>query len=129
VCADRATRPHKMLDALFPTLPSLPSAQTLPTVRMLVNVSRGCVSDGYEVSVGPSFRAPASCSRSVLSHTDASLVVRSPRGIGVNRAFVVSFIEGTNVITSNALVWNFDPPSIMITVPPVMLVANAEQTS
>jgi hypothetical protein len=110
-------------------------AATLPTVLMRVNIYRGCVADGYNLD-GSLPDATRSCTYTVISHSDTSLVLLSARGIGINRVFNVSFTEGTpasaagqNVIVSNALVWNFDAPTIALTIPPVMLVADAASTS
>ncbi len=96
---------------------------------------RGCVSDGFSLT-GSVPAATANCTYGIVSHTDTSLVLRSARGIGTNRIFSVSFTEGIlgdsggqNVIMSNTLVWNYDPPTIANTIPSVMAVADAENTS
>jgi hypothetical protein len=112
---------------------SLAVAATLPTVALRVNMHRGCVSDSFALD-GSVLPVVSSCSHgSVVSHSDSSLVVLSATGIGVDRTFSVVFIEGSgtniNVVSSNSLRWDFDPPSISLTIPNVMLVADVPNTS
>lgn len=125
---------------VFPV--SLAVAATLPTVLLRVNVHRGCVTDGYMIdgSVPSSVSTcaawtctAATCQTSVVSRTDASLMVLSAPGIGTNRLVTVTLIEGFDssapIITSNAMRWDFDPPTIALTLPDVMLVQDAAHTS
>lgn len=112
---------------------SLSDAATIPTVALRVNMHRGCVSDSYGLD-GSAVASVSTCAPgSVVSHSDSSLVILSAPGIGVDRQFNVTFIEGTgagaNVISSNNIRWDFDPPTISLTDPSVMRVKDAEDTS
>ena len=57
------------------------------------------------------------------------VTTRTLSAVGVDRTFNVTFIEGASVMSSNSLRWDFDPPSITLTVPNVMLVNDAVGTS
>ena len=112
---------------------SLSDAATIPTVTLRVNMHRGCVSDSYGLD-GSAVASVSTCAPgSVVSHSDSSLVILSAPGIGVDRLFNVTFIEGTgagaNVISSNNMRWDFDPPTISLTDPSVMRVKDAADTS
>jgi hypothetical protein len=54
-------------------------AATLPTVALRVNMHRGCVTDAYALD-GSALPPVASCSHSVVSRSDTTLIVASAPG-------------------------------------------------